>query len=88
MLIIEDIWTAIDKARETSAQLQLDIANKSKYSGDIDIFDKMQLKSTALMAYVDALSNYDLHESIETDEMISTLVYNIKLLTKDLRQWG
>ena len=88
MLIIEDIWTAIDKAREESAQLQLDIANKSKFSGDITLFDKMQVKSTALMAYVEALSTYDFHSSIEEDEVIETLVYNIKLLTKDLRQWG
>jgi len=88
MLIMEDIWTAIDKAREESAQLQLDIANKSKFSGDITLFDKMQVKSTALMAYVEALSSYTLHESIEIDETIEILVSNIKLLTKDLRQWG
>ena len=87
MLIIEDVWTAIDKAQEASAQLQLDIANKSKFSGDITLFDKMQVKSTALMAYVDALSNYDLHKSVEEDRVIESLVYNIKLLTKDLRQW-
>lgn len=86
-MLIEDIWTAIDKAREESAQLQLDIAKKSLYSGDITVFDKMQVKSTALMAYVEALSTYDLHVSIEQDEVIETLVYNIKLITKDLRQW-
>lgn len=86
-MLIEDIWTAIDKAREEMAQLQLDIANKSIYSGDIKVFDKMQVKSTALMAYVEALNTYDLHKSTEQDLIIETLVYNIKLLTKDLRQW-
>lgn len=87
MLDIEDVWSALDHAHEEIAQQQYEIACREPISGDPDIFNKPQLLSVELSMYVGILEEYDLGVSAEDNEVIETLTYNIKRLTKDLRQW-
>ena len=88
MVLLEDIWTAVDKGYEEIAMLQLDIAKKSRISGDVNIFNKKQMTATALYAYITALSDISFNHNIEDNKIIERLYNNIKVITKDLRQWN
>jgi len=87
MIVIEDIWTAIDRGYEEIAQNQLDIAKKSRVSGSVLLYDNRQRKSTGLLAYLLALEELALNHTIEQNKLIEKLYNNIKTITKDLRRW-
>jgi hypothetical protein len=87
MIVLNDIWTASNMAYEEIAMLQLDIAKRSRISGDVNIFNKKQMQSTELYAYLDAVGNIDFNHSIENNKIIERVYHKIKLITKDLRQW-
>jgi hypothetical protein len=87
MIVIQDIWTAVDRAYEEIAMLQLEIAKRSRVSGDVTIFNKKQMVSTELYAYVDAINSISFNHDSTKNKTIERLYYKIKLITKDLRQW-
>jgi hypothetical protein len=55
MLQINNIDTAINKGYEEIASLQLSIA-RSRVSGDVTIFNKKQMLSTKLYAFITAIT--------------------------------
>jgi hypothetical protein len=87
MIIIEDVWSAIDKGYEKIADLQHEIARKSRTSGDINIYNKQQLISVELLAYLEGLEMLDINHEIGINDIIERLYNNIKLLTKNLTLW-
>lgn len=87
VLDIDDIWTAINKGREHIAMIQLRMAKKSTMAGDIDIFDADQLLCMKLYASIYALGELCINNNINQNLVITKLYNNIKLLTKDIRQW-
>ena len=87
MIIIQDIWTSIDRGYETIAQLQLDIAKRSRVSGDMLLYNNKQIKSTQLIAYLTTLEEFSFNHNIADNKIIEQLYNNIKLITKDLRRW-
>ena len=40
MIALQDVWSAVDHAYEAIAELQFQIADRSRISGDVDIFNK------------------------------------------------
>lgn len=87
MLDIQDVFSAIDRAREELAQCQYDIAKKSPVSGNPGIFDDAQIRSLELSMYLDVIEMLTLHTSVEEEEILENMTAEIKRLTKDLRQW-
>jgi len=87
MLHIGDIESAVNKGYEEIARLQLDIAKRSRMSGDINIFSKKQMMSTKLCAFIEAIIVVPFNHNIEENKVVARLYNNIKLITKDLRQW-
>lgn len=88
MLTINDRDTAINKGYEEIARLQLDIAKRSRMSGDVTIYNKKQMLSTKLYAYITAIIEVPFNHDPEQNRVVSRLYDNIKLITKDLRQWN
>ena len=87
MLQRNDIDTAIDKGYEEIARLQLEIAKRSRMSGDVTIYNKRQMLSTRLLAFTSAIVEIPFNHSAENNKVITRLYNSIKLITKDLRQW-
>lgn len=87
MLRIEDIETAVNKGYEEIARLQLDIAKRSRMSGDVTIFNHKQMQSTRLYAFIEAIISVPFNHNSDDNKVVSRLYNNIKLITKDLRQW-
>lgn len=87
MIIIQDVWTAIDLGYEELAQAQLIIAKRSRLTGDVTVYNQKQLQSTELLAYISALAELNLNHNIDENKIIERLYNNIKLITKDLRRW-
>lgn len=87
MIHIQDIWTAIDLGYEEIAQAQLEIAKRSRISGDVTVYNKKQLISTELFAYLTALEDLKFNHTIADNATIEKLYNNIKVITKDLRRW-
>lgn len=87
MIIVQDIWSAIDLGYEEIAQAQLEIARRSRISGDVTVYNKKQLLSTELFAYITALEDLSFNHTIDDNMTIEKLYNNIKVITKDLRRW-
>ena len=87
MLILQDVWSAIDLGYEEIAQTQLEIAKRSRFTGSTDVYNMKQLRSTELYAYLTALEGIAFNHNIEDNKIIEKLYNNIKLITKDLRRW-
>lgn len=87
MVRIEDINTAVDKGYEEIARLQLDIAKRSRMSGDITIYNQKHMLSIKLYAFISALLAVPFNHDIAKNKVVTRLYNNIKLITKDLRQW-
>lgn len=87
MLTIHDRDTAIDRGYEEIARLQLDIAKRSRVSGNVNIYNKKQMQSTRLYAFITAIVEVPFNHSPEKNKIVTRLYNNIKLITKDLRQW-
>jgi len=87
MIALQDVWSAVDHAYEAIAELQFQIADRSRISGDVDIFNKKQTRSTMLLAYLGALDELRLNITIVENRIVERLYNNIKTLTKDIRRW-
>jgi len=87
MIDLIDVWTAVDHAYEAMAELQYDIADRSRVSGDVTALNKAMTKSIKLSAYVGALEELDLNVTVVENRIVNRLYNNIKVLTKDLRRW-
>jgi hypothetical protein len=87
MLQINDVDTAVNRGYEEMARLQLSIAKRSRISGDVSIFNRKQMLSTKLYAFITAISEVPFNHDIEKNKVVARLYNNIKLITKDLRQW-
>jgi hypothetical protein len=87
MLNRNDIDTAINRGYEEIAVLQLSIAKRSRISGDVTIFNKKQMLSTKLYAFITAITEVPFNHDPKNNAVISRLYNSIKLITKDLRQW-
>lgn len=87
MLTINDRDTAINKGYEEIARLQLAIAKRSRMSGNVTIYNKKQMQSTRLYAFITAIAEVPFNHSAEQNKVVTKLYNNIKLITKDLRQW-
>lgn len=82
-----DIDTAINRGYEEIARLQLEIAKRSRMSGDVTIFNKKHMLSTRLLAFIEAIIDTPFNHTSEKNKVIERLYNRIKLITKDLRQW-
>lgn len=87
MLTINDRDTAINRGYEELARLQLEIAKRSRMSGDVTIYNKKQMISTKLYAYITAIVEIPFNHDAHNNRIVTKLYDNIKLITKDLRQW-
>jgi hypothetical protein len=87
MIIIDDLWTAVNRAYEELAMLQLDIAKKTRVSGDIKIFNRKHMESIKLYAYINAIHDIPFNISIEENKKLEQVYNRIKTITKDLRRW-
>lgn len=87
LLTQEQVWTAVEKGYEGMAQLQLDIAKRSRYGGPPSIRSKKQLRSLQLYANAAALEELRINISIEEDRKVVKILTAIKLITKDIRRW-
>jgi hypothetical protein len=85
MLQINNIDT-INKGYEI-ASLQLSIAKRSRVSGDVTIFNKKQMLSTKLYAFITAITEVPFNHNPADNLVVARLYNSIKLITKDLRQW-
>jgi hypothetical protein len=86
MLQINNIDTAINGYEEI-ASLQLSIAKRSRVSGDVTIFNKKQMLSTKLYAFITAITEVPFNHNPADNLVVARLYNSIKLITKDLRQW-
>lgn len=84
MIILQDVWTAIDRGYEYIAALQYKIAHEIGIVGDHTLFDEEVAVSIELIAYLEALEELSLNHNIEQNKIIERLYNNIKLLTKDI----
>ena len=84
MVILQDIWTAIDKGYEYIAALQYDLASNIGIIGDITFFDRDVNISIELFAYLEALEELSLNHDISQNKIIEQLYNNIKVLTKEI----
>lgn len=87
MIALQDIWSAVDIGYEEIANQQLDIAFRSRISGDITVYNKAQLKSVKLLAYITAIAEIPFNNNSNDNATLEKLYNNIKSLTKDLRRW-
>lgn len=87
ILTIEDRDTAVNQGYEEIARLQLSIAKRSRISGDINIHNGSQMQSVKLYAYITAIVEIPFNHTKEQNAVVQRLYNNIKLITKDLRQW-
>lgn len=87
MLSKDYVYTTIDKAYDEMAQLQLEIARKSRFSGEVNVFDEKYRQAISLNACVVALEGYDLNISTNENNIIELLTSKIKGITKDIQQW-
>jgi len=87
MIVLNDIWTAVNRAYEEIAMLQLEIAKRSRVSGDVTIFNKKQMVATELYAYITAVNDVPFNHTVENNKAVEKIYTKIKLITKDLRQW-
>ena len=87
MIVLEDIWSAIDNGNEALAQIQLSIAKRSRVSGDTTVYDENEIMSMRLYSNLVALTELSFNHTIVQNELIEKLYNNIKLITKDYRQW-
>ena len=83
----QDVWSAVDHAYEAMAELQFKIADRSRISGDVTIFNKKQETSTKLLAYTEALQELQLNITTVENRIVERIYNNIKALTKDIRRW-
>lgn len=88
MLRRNDIDTAINRGYEEIANLQLEIAKRSRMSGDVKIFNKKHMLSIRLLAFIEAIIDTPFNHSENKNKIIERLYNKIKLITKDLRQWN
>lgn len=88
ILTIQDRDTAINQGFEELARLQVDVAKRSRVGGDVSIYNKRQMMSLKLLAFIEALSYVPFNHSKEQNAIIYKLYSRIKLITKDLRQWN
>ena len=84
---VTDVLTAVNRAYEAMAELQYEIADRSRTAGDTTIFDKKELKSTMLLAYTTSLEELSLNITSIENRIVQRLYNNIKTLTKDIRRW-
>jgi len=84
---VQDVWSAIDHAYETMAELQYEIADRSRVSGDVTALNQKMTVSIELSAYVGALEELSLNITAVENRIVHRLYSNIKVLTKDLRRW-
>lgn len=84
---IEYVWTAIDMAREEMAQLQFELSEKGRFSGEPDVMENRYLVIAKLSMNLEVLESLDLGVNVEDDKVIGTVLENIKEITKDTRQW-
>jgi hypothetical protein len=84
----DDITTAMNRGIEEIASLQLEIAKRSRISGDINIFNQKHMQSIKLYSFITAMDEIPLNHSVQQNDIIERLYNNIKLITKDLRQWN
>ena len=84
MIIIQDVWTAIDRGYEYISALQYDLAANIGIVGDITLFDTGVNTSIELLAYIEALEELDLNHNIAQNKIIERLYNNIKILTKEI----
>jgi len=84
MLVIEDVWTAIDKGYEQIAALQFEVAKRAPISGDLLAFKKEGQISMELLAYIESLEGLNLGHSIKENKVIERLYNNIVILTKEI----
>lgn len=88
MIVIEDIWSAIDKGYERLADLQYEIAKKSVVSGEkTDLTNKKQFISLKLLAYLQSLEMLSIDHTPETNRIIERIYNNIKNITKNITLW-
>lgn len=87
MLRRNDIDTAVNRGYEEIARLQLDIAKRSRMSGDVNIFNKKHMLSTRLLAFITAIIEVPFNHDPAKNKIVERLYNSIKLITKDLRQW-
>lgn len=86
-LTINDIWTAVEMGYEDLAMLQLAIAKRSRISGSPSINNEKMLVSLQLYSNVTALEKVPFGRSQNDMKIAEKLYSNIKLITKDIRQW-
>lgn len=86
-LTINDIWTAIEMGYEDLSMLQLAIAKRSRISGSPNVNNEKLLVSLQLYANVTALEKIPFGRTQEDMKTAEKLYSNIKLITKDIRQW-
>lgn len=86
-LTTNDIWTAIEMGYEELAMAQLAIAKRSRISGSPSINNEKMLVSLQLYANVTSLEKVPFGRSQEDMAIAEKLYSNIKLITKDIRQW-
>jgi len=84
MLVIEDVWTAIDKGYEQIAALQFEVAERAPISGDLLEFQSEGQVSIELLAYIEALEGLNLGHTIKENKVVERLYNNIKILTKEI----
>ena len=88
MLIdVTDVLSAVNHAYEAMAELQYKIADRSRISGDVTLFNQQHIKSGALLAYVEALEELSLDITTVENRIVERIYNNIKVLTKDIRRW-
>lgn len=83
----DDVHSAIDKAYEEIAQLQYNIAARSKVSGNPSNMDEVLAVTVRLSMYLDALKTVDLNVTVEENEIVEVITTRIYELTIDLRKW-
>lgn len=87
ILQIEDVYTAIDRGWEALAKIQLDIAKRSRVSGDVTTYNKQQRRSVKLYANITTLVGMPFNHNIDKNKDIKALYNNIKLMTKNFNRW-
>jgi hypothetical protein len=87
ILEIDDLRTAMDRGWETLAKIQLNIAKKSRVSGDVTLYNKQQYQSVQLYANMTAMQQIPFNHDIGQNKTIRILYNNIKLMTKNFNRW-
>jgi len=88
MIYIEEVYTAVNNAYKTLADIQYILSVKEPVSGDVRTFNRMYTLSTKIVANLEYIDMLDMNKDLSQNREIESIIYSLKEITNKIRtQW-